>query len=56
MKNLKRYIFFTSVFALSVIFTSCFQSHSDDCNYRTVPTTNNPNYIPNNQGPQTIAL
>ena len=43
---MKKYLKIAFLMAISCGFTSCFQSHSDDCNYRTVPTTNNPNNIP----------
>jgi len=43
-EKLVKYLMF--VF-LMLVTTGCFQVHNDDCAYYTVPTTNNPNIVPN---------
>jgi hypothetical protein len=41
-----KYKLFLGIFLLFNL-TGCFQIHNDDRTYHTVPTTNNPNIIPN---------
>ena len=47
MKNFTQILIFLALLVSSVFLIGCFQAQSDDCNYRTVPTTNNPNNLPN---------
>lgn len=49
MKKLSKFYILSILFMIICLFSSCMQVGNDDGQFRTVPTTNNPNNLPPGQ-------